>query len=257
MSEDSDVQGVTLRNLTFYGETYAMDFCSNGTNKSAQLLIENCYGYPLSGKFIGIDGCIDAPRILHCHVNPANMREFKRSFARAVIDRVVSLETYTYSIDNVEDAVLMDVFTFGAFGGVLLGKNSSGQLTSFNFDCVNRGILRNGVDESLAWMVSQGSIIANVGDNLENVHAIVIDGAGITSIVGVEMFSGQNGALTNLGAAYDFLYVDGMSPCTIALTNCRMWGYASDNPFLIVNQNAKVNARSCIDKDGSFFDFGI
>jgi hypothetical protein len=255
MSSSSDVHNVTLRDLTFYGEYFAMDFCSSGTHVSGQLLFENCYGYPLSGKFIAIDKCDDTPRILHCHVNPANMREFGRGFNSSVIDAVALKKTYTYSVDNVKDAVLMDVFTFGTYGGVELGANSSGQLTSFNFDCVNRGIYRNGSDEKLTWMITQGSIIANVGDRIENVHAIMLEGSGITSLVGVELFSGNNGALTNLGGAWDFLYVGGSNPLTAVLTSCRMYGYESEEPFTINNANAMIKASSCVDKEGVFFDY--
>ena len=80
--------------------------------------------------------CVFFSRILHCHVNPANMREFGRSFTRSVIDAVVAQKTYTYWIDHTDNAQLMDLFTFGVFGGIYLGDNTYGQLTNFNLDCV-------------------------------------------------------------------------------------------------------------------------
>lgn len=256
MSKSSDVKGVTLRDLTFYGEYSAMDFEASGSFTSEQILFEDCYGYPLSGRFISIDGSEDSPRILHCHVNPANMREFGRSFNSDIIDAVVSKGTYTYSLKDVDNAVLMDLFTFGTYGGVCLGENTSGQMTSFNFDCVNRGICRIGAEGvSRSWLISQGSIIANVGESIEEVHSVILKGTGYTSLFGVELFSGSNGALSNLGAAYDFLYVDGDSPLTVAVTNCRMSGYTSADPFTIINPNAMIRAASCVDKFNAFFDY--
>ena len=132
MAHDQSVQGVTLSCLTFYGEYFAMDFRSVGKVICEQILFEHCYGYPLSGQFIAIDRCYDIPRILHCHVNPANMREFGRSFRRSVIDAVVAQKTFTYWIDHTDNAQMMDLFTFGAYGGIYLGDETYGQLTNFN-----------------------------------------------------------------------------------------------------------------------------
>jgi hypothetical protein len=73
-SPSKGAQGVTLSCLTFYGEYLAMDFNGVRGGIVEQILFEHCYGYPLSGEFIRIDHCYDIPRILHCHVNPANRR---------------------------------------------------------------------------------------------------------------------------------------------------------------------------------------
>lgn len=144
VSRARPAQGVTLSSLTFYGEFVAMDFNAARNQPCEQILFEHCYGYPLSGEFIRIDYCYDIPRILHCHVNPANQRFIKGGYSRAVIDAVVATRTFTYTINHTDNAVLMDLFTFGAYGGVYLGPATYGQLSSFNLDCVTVGIHKLG-----------------------------------------------------------------------------------------------------------------
>ena len=75
VSKTSSTQGVTLSNLTFYGEYVTMDFNATRQVYCELILIEHCYAYPLSGEFIRIDYCYDILRVLHCHVNPAIMRK--------------------------------------------------------------------------------------------------------------------------------------------------------------------------------------
>ena len=252
MSQQNTVQGVTLSCLTFYGEYIAMDFRGKETLVCEQILFEHCYGYPLSGQFIAIDRCYDVPRILHCHVNPANMREFGRSFHKSVIDSVVKQKTYTYWIDHTDNAQLMDLFTFGVHGGIYLGSETYGQLTNFNFDCVSIGIHKLGNQwKNRNWQIAQGSIIANVGEKLEDIHPIFIEGIGHTSITNVEAFSGENGALTNKGASWDYMTVTGEA--TISLANCRMHGYKADTP-INAHPKAKISANGCIDKNNVFFE---
>ncbi|MBR5963738.1 MAG: hypothetical protein IK000_06270 [Bacteroidaceae bacterium] len=245
------VEGVTLSCLTFYGEYMAMDFRA-GNNVCEQILFEHCYGYPLSGQFIAIDKCYDIPRILHCHVNPANMREFGLSFSREVIDSVVGRKTFTYWIDHTDNAQLMDVFTFGVYGGVYLGDETYGQLTNFNLDCVSIGILKKGSNtKNRNWQISQGSIIANTGERLEDIHPIVIEGVGHTALTNVESFSGGNGALTNKGQSYDYICVQGDQPLTVSIIGARMQGYAAADPITIKNPNAQVRVIGCLtEKDG-------
>lgn len=247
MSQQSSVQGVTISNLTFYGEYKAMDFKAKEPLVCEQILFEHCYGYPLSGEFIAIDRCYDVPRILHCHVNPANMREFGRSYHKAVIDAVVKKKTYTYWIDHTDNAQLMDLFTFGAHGGIYLGNETYGQLTNFNFDCVSIGIHKKGSQwKNRNWQIAQGSIIANVGDRLEDIHPILIEGIGHTSLSNVEAFSGANGALTTLEASWDYMTVtDG---ATVSMTNCRMNGYKSEKP-INAHPDAKISIVGCFDRD--------
>jgi hypothetical protein len=139
-SKTSSTQGVYLSCLTFYGEYLAMDFNAPRQHPCELMLFEHCYGYPLSGEFIRMDYCYDVPRILHCHVNPSNQRYIRGGFSRAVVDAVIAKKTFTYSINHTDNAQLMDLFTFGAYGGILLGNESYGQLTNFNFDCVAVGI---------------------------------------------------------------------------------------------------------------------
>jgi len=247
MATGQAVQGVTLSCLTFYGEYMAMDFRAKAPHICEQILFEHCYGYPLSGQFIAIDRCYDVPRILHCHVNPANMREFRRSFKREVIDAVVRNKTYTYWIDHTDNAQLMDLFTFGVYGGIYLGNETYGQLTNFNFDCVTLGIHKLGSQwKNRNWQIAQGSIIANVGDRIEEIHPILIEGKGHTSLTNVESFSGDNGALTTLGASWDYITVH--DEATVTLTACRMQGYKADNPMQI-SSGAYVQAIGCFDSN--------
>ena len=252
MSPNEAVQGVTLSQLTFYGEYMAMDFRAVAPHICEQILFEHCYGYPLSGQFIAIDRCYDVPRILHCHINPANMREFRRSFTPAVIDSVVRRKTYSYWIDHTDNAQLMDLFTFGVYGGIYLGSETYGQLTNFNFDCVGVGIHKLGSQwTNRNWQIAQGSIIANVGERLEDVHPILIEGKGHTSLSNVESFSGGNPALTTLGASWDYITVNGSA--TVTLTGCRMQGYKADSPIHI-SPEAKLRAIGCVDRNNELLE---
>ena len=243
MAPGQYVQGVTLSCLTFYGEYMAMDFRAQAPNICEQILFEHCYGYPLSGQFIAIDRCYDVPRILHCHINPANMREFGRSFKREVIDSVVRQKTYSYWIDHTDNAQLMDLFTFGVYGGIYLGSETYGQMTNFNFDCVGVGIHKLGSQwTNRNWQIAQGSIIANVGERLEDVHPILIEGKGHTSLSNVESFSGGNPALTTLGASWDYITVRGEA--SVTMTGCRMHGYKADTP-IHVSPEAELHTFGC------------
>ncbi len=248
------VEGVTLSCLTFYGEYMAMDFRSQN-NICEQILFEHCYGYPLSGEFITIDRCYDIPRILHCHVNPSNMREFGRTFSKEVVDWVVKQKTFTYWINRTDNAQLIDLFTFGVYGGIYLGEATYGQLTNFNLDCVTIGIYKSGDNtKNRNWQISQGSIIANTGEKITDIHPLMIEGKGHTSLTNVEAFSGGNPALSNLGASYDYITINGNDMLTVSMVSCRMQGYVANNPITVNNPHARMRAVSCIDKDENFFD---
>ena len=254
VSHEKKVEGVTLSSLTFFGEYMAMDFNASPRLPCEQILFEHCYGYPLGGEFIRIDYCYDIPRILHCHVNPANMRQFGRSFSRSVVDAVVAKPTFSYAIDHTDNAQMIDVFTFGVHGGILLGAYSYGQLTNFNLDCVSVGIHKKGASSfNRNWQIAQGSIIANVRGCAEGIHPIIIEGQGHTSISNVEAFSGPNGALTADGFSDDFLLVRGDKLLTVTLYGCRMRNYRADSPVSIENPNARIEAVACVDKDEKFF----
>ena len=245
MSPQQTVECVTLSCLSFYGEYMAMDFRAKAPHYCEQILFEHCYGYPLSGEFIAIDRCYDVPRILHCHVNPSNMREFGRSFSRQVIDAVVRCKTYTYWIDHTDNAQLMDLFTFGAYGGIYLGNETYGQLTNFNFDCVTIGIHKLGTQwKNRNWQIAQGSIIANLGERIEDVHPILIEGQGHTSLANVESFSGDNAALTTLSASWDFMTVK--DNATVTMTGCRFQGYRAESPIHL-SPEAHLESFGCID----------
>ena len=255
MSQDRTAQGVTLSCLTFYGEYIAMDFNGRPDNICEQILFEHCYGYPLSGEFIRIDYCYDIPRILHCHVNPSNMRMFGRAFSKEVVDAVIAQPTYTFSINHTDNAQLIDLFTFGAHGGIYLGEHTYGQLTNFNLDCVTVGIYKNGGGTfNRNWQIAQGSIIANVKGCDTEIHPIIITGEGHTAISNVEAFSGPNGALTADGYSDDFLLITGDKTLTVSLYGCRMRNYRAENPLTIRNPQARVQAVACVDKAEQFFN---
>lgn len=254
LSSENPCEGVTLRNLTFYGEYLAMDFAAPKGKACELITMEHCYGYPLGGTFIRINYCYDIPRILHCHVNPAVNRQFAGGYSPAVIDAVISKKTFAYVIDHTDNAQLMDVFTFGTYGGIYLGPETYGQLTNFNLDCVAIGIHKLGNNSfNRNWMIAQGAIIANTGAEASNIHPFLIEGMGHTAISGVEAFSGKNGALTTLGVSFDFLKVTGSDTCTISLTGCRMRNYVSDSPLTVENSNALIQAVACIDKNEKKF----
>jgi hypothetical protein len=247
-------QGVTLSCLTFYGEYLAMDFNAARGMPCEQILFEHCYGYPLSGEFIRVDYCYDIPRILHCHVNPSNLRYFRGGYSRSVIDAVVASKTFTYAINHTDNAVLMDLFTFGAYGGVYMGPATYGQLTSFNLDCVTVGIHKLGDGTfNRNWQIAQGSIIANTGPGVESVHPIIIEGRGHTALSNVEAFSGGNGALTTLDRSQDFMLVRGDRKLTVTLQGCRMRNYA-DEPITLQNPEALIQATGCVDKNENLFN---
>lgn len=255
VSKVSKTEGVTLTNLTFYGEYIAMDFNASQRLACELILIEHCYGYPLSGEFIRIDYCYDIPRFLHCHVNPSNMRQIGFRFSKAVIDAVVKNGTYAYVINHTDNAQLMDLFTFATYGGIYLGNESYGQLTNFNLDCVVVGLYKGGNNtKNRNWQIAQGSIIANAGTELEKIHPIIIEGKGHTAITNVEAFSGDNGALTNVQKSFDYMEVRGNERLTVSLVGCRMRNYETELPITLKNSSAVVQAVACIDKNEKLYN---
>ena len=257
VSQTSAAQGIYLSCLTFYGEYLAMDF-NAVRGKSCELMIfEHCYGYPLSGEFIRIDYCYDIPRILHCHVNPAVQRFIKGQYSRAVVDAVIAKKTFAYSINHTDNAQLMDLFTFGTYGGILLGDETYGQLTNFNFDCVAVGIHKKGSNaKNRNWQIAQGSIIANSGEPVEGLHPIIIEGQGHTSLTNVECFCGGNAALTTVpgGKSWDYMLVKGDKKLTVTMTGCRMRDYKADKPISVENKQAVIQAVGCVDKHEELYN---
>ena len=248
-SRTNSAQGVTLSALTFYGEYIAMDFNCSPSVICEQLVIEHCRGYPLSGEFVRIDHCYDVPRIVHCHVNPANMRFFASGFSKRVIDAVVARGTFAYAIDHTDNAQVIDVFTFGTGGGIRLGAASYGQLTNFDFDCVTVGIHKLGDrDFNRNWQIAQGSITANAGPRLADVHPVIVEGQGHTAITNVEAFSGDNPVVTNFGESRDFLLVRGDKRLTVSVVGSRMRNYEAADPITMENPQALVRMVACVDK---------
>lgn len=257
VSQTSSAQGVYLSCLTFYGEYLAMDFNANPKFPCELMIFEHCYGYPLGGQFIRMDYCYDVPRILHCHVNPAIQRYIGGQNTSKVVDAVVAKKTFAYTINHTDNAQLIDLFTFGTYGGILLDGESYGQLTNFNFDCVAVGILKRGNNKkNRNWQIAQGSIIANTGEKVKDLHPIIIEGQGHTSLSNVEAFSGGNGALTTVleGMTHDFLLVRGDKKLTVSIFGSRMRNYVSENPVTIQNSHAVVQFVGCIDKYEDLFN---
>jgi hypothetical protein len=151
----------------------------------------------------------------------------------------------------------MDLFTFGTYGGILLDSESYGQLTNFNFDCVAVGICKKGSNtKNRNWQIAQGSIIANCGEKVENIHPIIIEGEGHTALSNVEAFSGGNGALTTVpeNQSWDYLYVRGDKKLTVSVVGSRMRNYLSDKPITIENKLAVIQVVACIDKEEKLYN---
>lgn len=257
VSQTSRAQGVYLSCLTFYGEYLAFDFNASSNNPCELMTFEHCYGYPLSGEFIRMDYCYDVPRILHCHVNPAGQRYIGGQYSRAVVDAVIAKKTFAYNINHTDNAQLIDLFTFGTYGGILLDGESYGQLTNFNFDCVAVGILKRGNNtKNRNWQIAQGSIIANTGEKVENIHPIIIEGEGHTSLSNVEAFSGGNNALSTVyeNQSWDFMLVRGDKKLTVSVWGSRMRNYVSDSPVTLENKRAVVYMSGCFDKDENLYN---
>ncbi len=256
VSDTSPAHGVTLSRLTFFGEFTAMDFRATRRANCEQVLVEHCYGYPLSGQFILIDYCYDIPRILHCHVNPANRRFIDGGYSRSVIDSVIARKTFAYWIDHTDNAQIIDAFTFGTYGGIRLGGASYGQMTNFNFDCVTVGVHKLGDSTfNRNWQIAQGSIIANTGEQVEDIHPMIIEGQGHTALSNVEAFSGPNGALTTLNQSQDFMLIRGDRKLTVSMFGCRMRNYRAEKPITIQNAAAIVQAIGCVDKEEDPFEY--
>lgn len=260
VSQTTRAQGVYLSCLTFYGEYLAFDFNATRNFACELMTFEHCYGYPLSGEFIRIDYCYDVPRILHCHVNPAIQRFIGGQYTRQVVDAVIAKKTFAYTINHTDNAQIIDLFTFGTYGGILLDGESYGQLTNFNFDCVAVGILKRGNNtKNRNWQIAQGSIIANTGEEVQNIHPIIIEGQGHTSLSNVEAFSGGNRALTTVpeNMSWDFLLVRGEEKLTVSIWGSRMRNYMSDSPITVKNDRAIIQVSGCIDRDEQLFNTTI
>lgn len=257
VSQTGRAQGVYLSCLTFYGEYLAFDFNAIRENPCELMTFEHCYGYPLSGQFIRIDYCYDIPRILHCHVNPAAQRFIGGQISRQVVDEVVAKKTFAYTINHTDNAQIIDIFTFGTYGGILLDGESYGQLTNFNFDCVAVGILKRGNNtKNRNWQIAQGSIIANTGEKVENIHPVIIEGQGHTSLSNIEAFSGGNNALTTVpeNMSWDFLLVRGDKKLTVSVWGSRMRNYKSDSPVTIENNMAVIYMSGCFNKNENLYN---
>jgi hypothetical protein len=117
---------------------------------------------------------VGVPNIQKHVISHANQRYIAGGYSRPVIDAVVATGTFAYTIHHTDNAVLMDVFTFDR---VYLGQATYGQLTGFNLDSVTIGIHKAGDSTfNRNWQISQGSIIANAGAGIEDIHPILVEG---------------------------------------------------------------------------------
>jgi len=255
MSSTSSTQGVTLTDLSFYGEYTAMDFRSGDNVICEQILFENCFGYPLSGQFILIDKCYDIPRILHCHVDPETGKAFGQTFSKSVLDKVISNAAYSYWISRTDNAVVVDIDANCNHGGIYCAASTYGQLTGFNFKNVRVGIYKDGdSDFNRNWEIAQGIIHANVGSKSDSIHPVYITGYGHTSLTNVQCTSGKSDLITSMDNCYDFVNINGSVETRVSIVNCIMNGYLQ-GPIIVKNLASKVRAVNCIDKDGNIFNF--
>lgn len=254
LSGDADADGVTLRELSFLGEYQAVDFTKKGDHSFSQVFIRNCKGYSLSGNFITVDGCKDAPRIIDCDMRPDCPG---MSFSPAVIDAVVARENFAYKVDNTCGMSMDDIHVFGDYGGVKLGAASSGHLTEFSLECVSIGVSRDGkAEKAYDWNIFQGTINACVGSYVQDIHPFYITGQGQVDIADVNSVCQCSDALTCYGKCYDFITVAGdREGLSVMMLNCKMASYEAECPITILNDKALVKALSCVDRDTSFFDF--
>ena len=128
-------------------------------------------------------------------------------------------------------------------------------MTNFNFDCVTIGVQKDGDNDfNRNWMLGQGSIIANVGARVEDIHPFLVQGKGHLAISNVEAFSGLNGALTAQGKSADFMLIRGDQRLTVSLVGCRMRNYVADSPITRQNPRATVRAVACFDRDERLYE---
>ena len=104
--------------------------------------------------------------------------------------------------------------------------------------------------------ISQGSIIANTGEKLENIHPIIIEGEGHTALSNVEAFSGGNGALTTVkeNMSWDFMLVRGDKKLTVSVWGSRMRNYVAESPLTLENDQAIVQFAGCFDKEENLYN---
>jgi hypothetical protein len=256
LSSEKPAQGVTLTDLTFYGEYTTMDFLCSSSLPCEQILIENCKAYPLSGQFVMISCCYDIPRVLHCSVDPAILSSIGRSLSKEMLDKVATTNNYAYYFDSIDNLVLMDISASCVYGGIYIGASTYGQLTGFTFNSVYSGIFRTGNEgKNRTWLLSQGKINANVGNLPDNLHPITIEGNGYTSFVNVTVATESDSRITSQSLSNESILVEGNGSPNVSLANCVMSGYQSDSPITVTSKSAKVRASSCVDKEGNIFNY--
>ncbi len=92
---------------------------------------------------------------------------------------------------------------------------------------------------------------------MKDLHPIIIEGEGHTSLSNVEAFSGGNGALTTVSEemSWDYLLVRGDKKLTVSVWGARMRNYASDSPISLENNKAIIQFSGCFDKDENLYNW--
>lgn len=91
---------------------------------------------------------------------------------------------------------------------------------------------------------------------MENIHPIIIEGEGHTSISNVEAFSGGNNALTTVpeNKSWDYLLVKGDKKLTVSIWGSRMRNYVANPPISIENDQAIIQVVGCFDRDENLYN---
>ena len=169
---------------------------------------------------------------------------------------MIANQKFSYWIDHTDNAVIMDIFTFGNYGGIFLGPSTYGQFTNFGFDCVTTGLHISSYKD---WEIAQGCIFAYVGEAVDKIHPIIIDGAkGHTSLTNIDCVTAPNNWIKNCqDASYDFLYLPGEGFVTVSMLGCKMSGYVADDPVTVDNSYATLSISGCFDKNGNIYQKNI
>lgn len=247
------VGGVRIENCCFIGCWEAIDFSGSPTYPSQDLIIDACYGYPLSGRFLKISYCYDIARITRCHVNPGQGYPLQGFLTNGVpvsgqvIDHVISSGDPTFEIQNVDEFFVdLACFVFGtrtAFRiidsyGTLSGR--ADEVETGIYVTLNSGSIHKYV------AIDKFNCIPGAGPTPGNRNAIVFDGSGgRLKISNCHAFCGTNAAVpssSNTGTN-SFLKVSGSGDQKVQLTNCSTsgFGWNFSKSIDLVNGSAIVN----------------
>ena len=87
-----------------------------------------------------------------------------------------------------------------------------------------------------------------------DLHPLVVDGQGHTSLTNIELFAGNTPVVSSSSAQLDdetlilseeFLLVEGSKPLTVALLGCRMSTFRAENLLTIRNRTETISTHDC------------